>query len=207
MSYIALSGMAILAAWTVLAVGCNDAVERHSANEERIDESAEQGQQRLGVAATEAVKKREADIRSELQRLTDHDWAGQYYQGDGLGANLSLTVAPEAGAIFRLRGCGGLYDQDHGGITEQQGVLKIAWKLDRKVKKGDPPTELLLVRWSQRRYLVPIEEIARFCAAVRSGLEPRKERQGFYYLRLGDETKPTSGQPELPKGFDPCLTR
>jgi hypothetical protein len=207
MSYIALSRLAIMATCSVLAVGCNDAVERRSANEERTEESAAESQQRLGFAATEAVKKREADIRAELQRLTDHYWAGHYYQGDGLGANLSLILSPEAGAIFRLSGCGGLYDQDHGSITEQQGVLKIAWKLDRKAKKGDPPAELLLVRWNQRRYLVPIEEIARFCAAVRSGLEPRKERQGFYYLRLGDETKPTSGQPELARGFEACLTR
>jgi hypothetical protein len=41
------------------------------------------------VAASAAQTKK---IRQELRSLSGHDWAGEYYFGDGLGVNVSLTL-------------------------------------------------------------------------------------------------------------------
>src|SRR5262245_36189497 len=57
------------------------------------------------------------EISAELKELPSHPWAGAYYQGDGLGVNLDLDLAPKAGAAFLWRGCLGMYGQNLGPIT------------------------------------------------------------------------------------------
>src|ERR1041385_1527261 len=76
---------------------------------------------RRGGDATQAAEKREAAAGAEPASLKNHDWAGTYYHGDGLGFNLTLKLSPGEGAVFRWRGCLGLYDQDHGKGAEGDG--------------------------------------------------------------------------------------
>jgi hypothetical protein len=183
-----------------------------------LDEPAQQTENpRLSAETTKAVDNRERAIEAELATLKGHDWAGRYYQGDGLGVSLNLTLAPKAGAIFRWHGCLGLYDQGRGTVTERDGLLRIDWIIPGKGMAAAPPVELLVIRWDTRRYLVRPEEILEFCQRavlddnrdaghLRTGLEePRTGRHGFYYLRLGDESKPAKGKPVLPKGFEKYL--
>src|ERR1051325_7519917 len=56
------------------------------------------------------AERRLARIKAEIARLRDHEWAGEYYWGDGLGANVSLVVSPKSGFVFTWNGCMGLYD-------------------------------------------------------------------------------------------------
>ena len=51
-----------------------------------------------------ANSKRQA-ILAELKRLGDHEWAGEYYAGDGVGVNTSVVIAPHSGYVFEWHGC------------------------------------------------------------------------------------------------------
>jgi hypothetical protein len=55
------------------------------------------------------------------------------------------------------------------------------------------------IHWDGREYLVPEERMLAFANAINDGREPRRHVIGaIFYLRSGDETKPTSGLPSLP---------
>src|SRR5262245_17678882 len=56
----------------------------------RVDVRAERGR----------LEQRYARIEDELASLGAHDWAGTYYQGDGLGCNVVLRLAPTGGATY-----------------------------------------------------------------------------------------------------------
>ena len=49
-------------------------------------------------------------IETEVAALPNHDWAGEYHCGDGLGENISLYLAPRAGYLYENRGCEGVFD-------------------------------------------------------------------------------------------------
>jgi hypothetical protein len=153
---------------------------------------------------SEAVTQRISHVTDELKSLKDHEWAGRYYCGDGLGTNLSLCIAPKNGAAFQWHGCLGLYDQNHGSVKETNGRIRVAWALstDHSLHK---PDEYLAIRWGPRRYLVPTEEILEFCSAVRSGKEARNGIHGMFLLRSGDEKLPAKGELKLPAGFEKYL--
>jgi hypothetical protein len=34
-------------------------------------------------------------VQAEIETLRTHEWAGEYYEGDGLGENVSLVLAPK----------------------------------------------------------------------------------------------------------------
>lgn len=148
---------------------------------------------------------RKKPIEIELLTLVNHEWAGKYHLGDGLGLNWTLLLAPKSGATFEWRGCLGLYYFDFGKVTEKDGRIKIEWA--RAQREFDRPAgEYLLVRWGDRKYLVPREEILKFCQDVKGDEEPRNSLWGSYYLQRGDEKKPAIGRPLLPKGFEKYLT-
>lgn len=153
---------------------------------------------------SEVVKQRVSDIAYEFEALKDHDWAGRYYEGDGVGANVAVYLAPKSGAVHTLHGCLGLYDQNHGSVEETKGRIRIAWKLPNP-DDWNRPNEYLAVRWGERRYLIQPEDILQFCSDVRAGDEPRKRRHGMYLLRFGDEDLPVKGEPSLPPGFEKYL--
>lgn len=47
------------------------------------------------------VEQREAAAKLSLEGLKGHAWAGEYYKGDGLGANIRMVVSPVAGVSAR----------------------------------------------------------------------------------------------------------
>jgi len=62
-------------------------------------------------------------------------------------------------------------------------------------------TELLLVSWGERHYLIPATQILKFINAINAGFEPRKTVSGFFFLKWGDEYKPVAGKPKLPPEY------
>ena len=44
-------------------------------------------------------------VREEIGQLKNHEWAGEYYLGDGLGENVSFAIAPKQGFVVEWRGC------------------------------------------------------------------------------------------------------
>jgi len=147
-------------------------------------------------------------IEAEIAQLKDHPWAGRYYFGDGLGANVSLTLAPENGFTVTWHGCLGLYDQNHGTVAMDGDRLKFSFAFDVESGYiGDYASEYLPIRWGERLYLIPASNtgIVQFCNAINAGNESRCGVHGRFFLRRGDEKKEAKGKPELPKEFMPYL--
>jgi len=167
----------------------------YAAEKSKMSPGAESGADRL-----------RKNIASELKALPDHPWAGEYYAGDGLGVNMSLSIAPKSGFVFEWHGCLGLYDRNYGAVTSANDHLHLSFTFEnvRKGFQGIAP-ELLSVPWGERRYLVPASDIVGFCNQVNEGSEPRGGVHGVYLLRKGDEKKPASGLPKVPKEFQVYL--
>jgi hypothetical protein len=162
--------------------------------------------EQFSATAEESVDAKRAEIRTEIQALGAHDWAGEYYAGDGLGVNTTLVLAPRAGYVFEWAGCLGLYDRNYGAITSESRRLRLTFTFDnaREAFRGIAP-EFIVVDWEARRYLVPADDVIGFCNEVNQGAEPRTRMHGQYLLRRGDETKQVSGAPELPLEYRDCL--
>lgn len=64
-----------------------------------------------------------------------------------------------------------------------------------------------IVRWGHRVYLVGRNNVKIFCDDIRAGNEPRTPQKfvSAYHLREGDEAKPVSNWPTLPKQFQHLL--
>ena len=154
------------------------------------------------------IEAKRQKIETEIAQLKDHPWAGQYYFGDGLGANVSLTLAPENGFTITWYGCLGLYDQNHGTVDwdKDRNTLKMSFAFEvEKGYIGRYASEYKPIRWGERVYLISANEIVQFCNDINSGREPRKGVHGQSFLRRGDEKKEAEGKPVLPEEFMPYL--
>ena len=120
-------------------------------------------------------------VRRDVQVLgPEHPWAGTYYFGDGLGANVSLALSPAAGFLFEWHGCLGLYDRNYGQVTVNGARLHLLPELESSHDgfQGLVAT-LVAIPWGPRRYLVPADKIKDFCNAVNSAREPRTRVHGI----------------------------
>ncbi|MCA9253864.1 MAG: hypothetical protein R3E58_07045 [Phycisphaerae bacterium] len=138
-------------------------------------------------------------IQHEIESLPNHEWAGSYYHGDGLGVNASLTMAPSNGFVFVWTGCMGVYDRNYGDVTfTDQGTIQLTFEFvnDEKGFQGVSP-EFMPIAWGERHYLIEPDRVIGFCNSVNSGREPREGARGFYFLRRGDESKPVDGMPPV----------
>lgn len=146
-------------------------------------------------------------IQKELSELDDHPWAGEYYHGDGLGANATLTLAPGGGFAFIWTGCLGVYDRNYGAvIPTARGSLKLdlTYENSRRGFQG-VAEELVPIVWGNRHYLIPLDGVVGFCNEVNSQREPRGRMHGSYYLRRGDHEKPVDGVPKIPEQYQAYL--
>jgi len=89
--------------------------------------------------------------RAEIKALNGHFWAGEYDEGDGLGENVSLILAPETGFVFEWHGCAGLYDRNYGTVREANGKIRLGFTFSNNQKgfQGISP-ELVPVAWGKR---------------------------------------------------------
>lgn len=85
-------------------------------------------------------------------------------------------------------GCFGAYSWNPGQYRVVDDVV---------ILRSNDERRLLLVKWGERRYLIPEGEIVEFCNSVNQGFEPRDDLRGFHFLRHGDEAKPVSGFPKI----------
>jgi hypothetical protein len=152
------------------------------------------------------IKAKRQKIENEIAQLKNHPWAGEYYDGDGFGTNVTLTLAPKNGFTVTWFGCLGLYDQNHGKVDWDGDRIKMSFAFDLEDGYiGSYAAEYKPIRWGDRVYLVPADKIIKFCNAANSRDEPRKGVHGFFFLRKGDEEKEAEGKPELPEKFMPYL--
>ena len=118
--------------------------------------------------------------------------AGEYYQGDGLGANLTLAVKPAGSFSFQAAGCLRTYADVNAKANLRNGMLVL------ERNRAAAEARFLPVRWGDRLYLIEPERIVSFVNAVNAGHEPRVKAQGAFFLRQGDWNKPVTGGPRLP---------
>jgi hypothetical protein len=146
------------------------------------------------------------NIQAEIKMLKTHEWAGEYYEGDGLGENVSLILAPKSGFLFEWHGCLGLYDRNYGAVTSDKGKLHLAFTFPN-TREGFQgiAQEFIPIAWGERKYVIPSDDIIGFCNEVNEGSEPRKGSWGTYLLRRGDEKKEVKGFPIVPPEFKPYL--
>jgi len=145
-------------------------------------------------------------IREEIAQLKKHEWAGEYYEGDGLGVNVSLVMAPKHGYVFEWHGCLGLYDRNYGSVTATNGRLQLSFTFTNKHEGFEGiASEFIPIRWGERKYLIPADDIIGFCNEVNSKSEPRNDVHGRCLLRKGDEKKKADGKPAVSVEFAPYL--
>lgn len=126
--------------------------------------------------------------------------AGEYYQGDGLGLNWTLTLKEDHTFTFVWVGCVGEYGNAAGQWSEESGAVNL-W-LTAVHDSGDRlPLSYSIVRWGERVYLVPPEEFPRFCSGVVQGWEPREDDHGEFFLRMGYSDRKPAGKPSLPVSY------
>lgn len=148
-----------------------------------------------------AAEHRQASIREALSKLGPHPWAGEYYRGDGLGENISMSLAPDAGVSVIWTGCLGLYGANQGSIVERDGVLALQYEAPNRKGSGGFPDTLRSVHWGERRYLIPDDKRIDFVNDINLGREPRTRPYGRVLLARGDEVKQAPGFPDLPEHF------
>jgi hypothetical protein len=141
-------------------------------------------------------------IQAEIKSLGKHPWAGEYYEGDGLGVGISLALAPQAGYVFEWHGCMGVYDRNFGGVSVVDGKLRLSFTF-ANAREGFQgiSSEFIPVSWGSRVYLIPPDDMIEFCNSVNAGREPRNNIHGLHLLRCGDEKKPVAGFPSVPDAY------
>jgi len=155
-----------------------------------------------GVPA--AVVRRRMQVREAIESSPQSAWAGEYYQGDGLGENVALSLARNAGIAAIWQGCTGLYGSNEGDVEERDDGALLFHFSGPNGEAGEPilgtfPTIVRPVRWGMRRYLLTDEQMMAFVNAMHRGWEPRTEPQGFFLLARDDDKVPVSGLPALPQ--------
>ena len=135
------------------------------------------------------------------------EWAGEYSCGDGLGMNVSILIGPTGKVVYTWHGCMGLYDSQIAPIREVKSdrlVLDLESLGDEHKGMNYLDSELLLVRWGPRHYVIPSKKLQDFCNHVNDGWEARNPG-GFYPIQnRGPRTWPKnpasapSVPPEVP---------
>ena len=176
-----------------------------------------------GTSVAQRVRKLkiEKELRENIDTLPKdhwaHEFAGVYYEGDGLGTNITISVAPNAGVTYTWYGCMGLYDAAHGEIVEtfDDGV-RVKLITDSKV--GDDGMDymtgrLTFLRWGDKRYLLPENEMTQ----LMNDLNNRKsyfffperdmrDRLDVESISLLNRTQPV-GLPQLSDRWNAMLIR
>jgi hypothetical protein len=131
----------------------------------------------------------------DLPRSGLDEVVGSYYHGDGLGTNCTLTVGENGRFSYVWTGCLGVYEQDEGKAEiAANGCLVLHPEGNRTSRLK---TRYVPVRWDERLYLIPEDQVVAFRTTIEKGNEPRTGPHGWFYLRDGDWKKKVQGQPAL----------
>jgi hypothetical protein len=155
---------------------------------------------------TGELQRRDARLQREIDSGKAPAWAGKYYRGDGLGVNVSVSLAPKGGFTFTWTGCLGRYDANYGRISARGDRVTLDFELpnSRESGPGIAPS-FVPVRWGERMYLVAVGQAKEFANAVNSGREPCRQFCSEFLLRAGDELIDAAGRPALPPEWRPYL--
>jgi len=182
--------------------------EAQDPNAGGVESRAALDERRWGRDGPEALQARFERLEQALAELGGHRWAGTYFAGDGLGANVALMLAPEAGFVATWHGCMGLYDHNHGRVLDVGGgrlLLEFERPLDEGILRHEVSREMLVVEWGERRVLLREEDLEKYLDDVASGAEPARFHEGMYLTsrdrRTMRELEIASAPPVFPAGL------
>jgi hypothetical protein len=144
-----------------------------------------------GKAASPVAIPLEPSPRTAGGPLADH--AGGYVRAYPRRVE-SLWITPGGRYRWVVGRDRGAADVTEGRVVTEGGRLTL--------EAGEPPPDLLPVRWGDRLYLVEVEEdgMSGFRGEVAGQSEPRDHPFGRHWLREGDWEVPVQGLPEWPTG-------
>jgi len=171
----------------------------------------------LRIDQDAAASARSEAIRSEIDALGDHDWAGVYRPDFNCWDGPLLEIAPENGVVaWDWRACGNSWIGNHGEILNvSEERIEFVPVIDPEFDVFDwggsrRPTldsVLVRVRWCDRRYLVAGSHMLAFCNDV--NWMGDGSFVGFVRdVRDADGVQcipPVSGLPEVPEEWRPYL--
>jgi hypothetical protein len=118
----------------------------------------------------EEYARREAEIGAEIIEGSLAPWAGEYHFGDGLGANVTLVIAPDHGFAAVWTGCLGVYGRSFGSVIQQGDRLLLNHEMPNQPGEfGNFPNVLVPVRRGENFYLVGEQQMDEFLDAANSG--------------------------------------
>ncbi len=154
----------------------------------------------------EVLKRVSSETKANSHKADAWPWSGQYYAGDGLGFNLRLAIAPKAGVVYWSHGCFGLYALNYGTFREKDGRIHLSFE-EKGIEDPDGLHPVLIpVRWGDRRYLIPENEMIDFCNHINSGSQAIL-RTARFCRHVDDAKKRTSGIPKVPQKYRPYLLK
>lgn len=157
----------------------------------------------------EILERVNAETKANAQQSNAWAWSGQYYAGDGLGFNLQLAIAPKAGVVYWCHGCFGLYEVNYGPFQEKDGRIHLAIEEKRTEDTGNSGglyPVLIPIRWGDRRYLIPEDEMIDFCNHINSGSQSVSRTARFLW-HVDDREKKSRGIPKVPPKYQPYLLK
>jgi len=221
------ASISALAVAAMLAVGGTSRAEESAAPTPTPTPTAEEEERRRNYyqeyeAREKLLKEKRAAVEAQLADLAANpgkypawarEWAGTYYCGDGLGMNVAIALGPEGDFVYTWNGCLGLYDSNIAKVRETKDDRLV---LDLEDRPGDSSMrymddEFALVRWGERRYLVPMRKLQDFCNDVNRGWESAHPALSHAMKgtgrgrRSGEETQAPGGLPEVPEFARPWL--
>ena len=157
----------------------------------------------------EVLERVNSETKANAQESNRWPWSGQYYAGDGMGFNLQLAIAPKAGVVYWSQGCLGLYEVNYGSFREKDGHIHLT--LEEKSTEDTGNSEglypvLIPIRWGDRRYLIPEDEMVDFCNHINSGSQSIS-RAARFLRHVDDREKKSRGIPKVPPKYQPYLLR
>lgn len=164
---------------------------------------AEQGRYRDN--ARYAAELKERILLEALTRGVEKTWAGLYCSHIGDSVANYLYVSPAHGFVVEKASCGGPVYWCHGRIETQGEEYTLVPSDGQDLGMGAASGAFFAISWGRRSYLVPIEQMARFCSEVNAGIEPRKKGGIRWFMRAGDAERPVAGSPSVPARFEPWL--
>ena len=137
---------------------------------------------------------KKGQIRTELKKLGKHDWAGEYIYGAWGDVQL-LILAPGSGFEIERHRCLGPVERNYGAVEVKDSRVHLRFSLKNPSEGWEKfAADWTIVRWGDRRYLVPQDGLVEFCNRVNLGFEG-------HFLRKGDEKKLVQGMPDVPAEY------
>jgi hypothetical protein len=134
----------------------------------------------------------------------DHLWAGDYCAFSPLGENQRLIVVPISGFYYECNGdigpCGS--GRGHAAYSDGKVILTCDYCA---FYFPTCSSELVVVKWGNRNYLIPENAIPRFAESIKRGAEPRSTPYGGWLLRENDWQLIATGFPDLPDKYKHLL--